>query len=108
MVEQAERDEVDIQGRTALHHAAIGGHLEIIGLLILAEFDTCLEDSLGNLAIHYIASGGFEKCLKPLLKAGSRVDSKNKMGSTPLHLVIKHHIPSFFSRNRFNLFLRQV
>ena len=64
---------------TGKKKASIGGHLEIIGLLILAEFDTCKEDSLGNLPIHYIASGGFEKCLKPLLRAGSRVRGQTQL-----------------------------
>eukprot|EP01088_Endostelium_zonatum_P020491 TRINITY_DN7582_c0_g1_i1.p1 TRINITY_DN7582_c0_g1~~TRINITY_DN7582_c0_g1_i1.p1 ORF type:complete len:148 (-),score=45.78 TRINITY_DN7582_c0_g1_i1:143-586(-) len=43
------------------------------------------QDSLGNTALHWAASGGHEDCVEWLISVGANVNIQAQSGDTPLH-----------------------
>lgn len=77
-------DERDADGRTALHHAAIQGDLDIFQLLIEMGADPNASDSNGWTPLHFASQNCNCDIASLLLKLGSQVDSYNVYGNTPL------------------------
>ncbi|KAI9787365.1 MAG: hypothetical protein M1816_007651 [Peltula sp. TS41687] len=78
------RDFADKQGRTALHLAARGGHLQAVDYLLDLGLDHNVRDKKGGTALHYAASGASKEVVRRLLEITqpSLVQNPNW---TPLH-----------------------
>jgi len=62
-------DTKDNQGNTALHYAALWGHLEIVKRLVEERnMDVYTKDNQGNTALHYAALGGRLEIVKWLVE----------------------------------------
>lgn len=75
----------DKNGRTPLHWAARGVHLEIIRLLISKGVDVNTKDNNNITALHSTASRGHKEATKLLIENGAKMDGKQtESGWTPL------------------------
>ena len=77
-------NDVDDNGRTGLHIAAINGNLQITAILIKASARLDVRDRLGNTPLHLAADRSQFEVAKLLLDAGAPPDAENKNGMTPL------------------------
>ena len=78
LAEGALPDVRDEEGRTPLHRAAEGGHVEAIQLLLDAGADANAEDrEYGSRPLYYAVSGGHAPAAKLLLERGAAVDAIN-------------------------------
>uniref|UniRef100_A0A8C8IX91 Ankyrin repeat domain 52 n=1 Tax=Oncorhynchus tshawytscha TaxID=74940 RepID=A0A8C8IX91_ONCTS len=95
----------DRSGRTALHHAAHSGHvevrghrvegdwcqfrrhLEIVKLLVSRSADAMCRDKRGYTPLHAAAASGQIEVVKYLLRLGSEIDEPNTFGNTALHMA---------------------
>ncbi len=92
MLETAEGDHGIIDARnvdffTAMHYAAIGGHYNIVQLLIEAEADLnplASEKKRRWTPIHYAAKYGNVKVVESLIFSGVNKETKTGFGLTPL------------------------
>jgi len=74
--------------RTPLHLAMLGQKPELVKLLIEHDANCELTDDLGFSPLHYAAFGNSTDCLEKLIELPSLdLDTKAKMGHTPLHLA---------------------
>ncbi|XP_022317392.2 transient receptor potential cation channel subfamily A member 1-like isoform X2 [Crassostrea virginica] len=80
-------NESDCDGLTALHLAALNGHVKIINLLM--QKGACVTRAHDdNSPIHMAALNGYTKCIRALLSVHANIlDVKNKLGDTALHLA---------------------
>ncbi|XP_061192544.1 transient receptor potential cation channel subfamily A member 1-like [Saccostrea echinata] len=80
-------NESDCDGFTALHLAALNGHVKIINLLM--QKGACVTRAHDdNSPIHMAAINGYTKCIRALLSVHANIlDVKNKNGDTALHLA---------------------
>ncbi len=85
----ADLDEKDIDGYTALHHAAMAGHTEVVRLLIENGADLKAERN-GFIPLHSAAYRGQVNVVRILLASGSEVNVKTDFGHTPLLLAASH------------------
>lgn len=87
-------------GDTALHLAAAGGRVEIVGLLLAAGADpNAAANHRHSGPLHYAADGnpgrpGWDaarqvKTIRRLLDAGADVNAADKNGATPLHRAVR-------------------
>lgn len=90
----------DSKGMTALHHAAVGGHVDVLNylarlsgncLLCFAfadhtEVDVNAADGsdLGNTPLHLAAENNKGEAVEMLWKRHAKIDKKNAKGDTPL------------------------
>ncbi|KAJ3179825.1 hypothetical protein HDU87_002393 [Geranomyces variabilis] len=83
----------DEDGRTALHWAASGKHLEITRGLLAAGGDATTADDGGMTPLHIAASTGSHEIVLLLLEAAPAViDNKTESGQTALHYAAsKNH-----------------
>uniref|UniRef100_A0A8C9KDL2 Caskin-2 n=1 Tax=Panthera tigris altaica TaxID=74533 RepID=A0A8C9KDL2_PANTA len=90
----------DADGFSALHHAALGGSLELIALLLEAQATVDIKDSNGMRPLHYAAWQGRLEPVRLLLRASAAVNASemllqhqsnpclvNKAKKTPLDLA---------------------
>jgi ankyrin repeat protein len=83
-------NEIDLKykyGRTALHIAAEGGHLEVVEVLLKFGAVIDSKDEYGITALHIAVEGGHLEVVEVLLKFGAVIDSKNDFGITALHIA---------------------
>uniref|UniRef100_A0A672ZP70 Uncharacterized protein n=1 Tax=Sphaeramia orbicularis TaxID=375764 RepID=A0A672ZP70_9TELE len=77
----------DRAGRTALHHAAFSGHLEVT----LKKSEVACKDKKSYTPLHAAASSGMISVVKYLLDLGvdacSLINEPNAYGNTPLHVA---------------------
>lgn len=71
-------------GRTALVNAAMGGFVEIVGMLIAAGARLDAEDRNGNTALIWAADRGHAEVARRLLAAGADTNLQNRQGLTAL------------------------
>ncbi|KAK4014538.1 hypothetical protein OUZ56_027060 [Daphnia magna] len=78
----------DSSGYSALHHASLNGHREIVVLLLEHEASPNIVDSKGSSPLHLAAWAGHADIVRLLLTSGVRVTQinlKNKDNETALH-----------------------
>jgi len=78
-------DGADAWGRTALHWAAMEGHINLAELLLDAEADVNAENRDGDTPLHEAVFRGWAGLARLLLARGAYVNARNKLGVTPLH-----------------------
>ena len=82
---------VDIRtptGETALHVACMGGHLDVIMLLIYTKHDIFAKNNNGNTMLHFAAMTGNIHIINFLLEAGADKNAKDGDGMTPLDVAM--------------------
>ncbi|XP_004709350.1 caskin-2 [Echinops telfairi] len=80
----------DADGFSALHHAALGGSLELIALLLEAQATVDIKDSNGMRPLHYAAWQGRLEPVRLLLRASAAVNTASLDGQIPLHLAAQY------------------
>jgi ankyrin repeat protein len=71
--------------KTALHHAAQNGRVEVLNSLLDKGADVLAVDSNGKTALHYAAQNGHVKVLNSLLDNGADIHAVDSNGKTALH-----------------------
>uniref|UniRef100_A0A8B9Q3U4 Caskin-2 n=1 Tax=Apteryx owenii TaxID=8824 RepID=A0A8B9Q3U4_APTOW len=80
----------DADGFSALHHAALGGSLDLIALLLDAQATIDIKDSNGMRPLHYAAWQGRVEPVRVLLRASASVNMASLDGQIPLHLSAQY------------------
>ncbi|KAI5733120.1 hypothetical protein M8J76_007894 [Diaphorina citri] len=87
----------DSSGYSALHHAALNGHKEIVELLLTNEASTNIVDTKGSSPLHLAAWTGNVDIVRVLLCHGPSVPNVNLMtkdNETALHCAAQYgHTP---------------
>ncbi|KAK1148149.1 hypothetical protein N8T08_010791 [Aspergillus melleus] len=79
----------DENGQTALHHAAVMGHLDVIEVLLRKSMLIINRtDKNGCTALHLAASHGQEHVFDKLLAYGANINQQDNLGRTALHLAV--------------------
>lgn len=81
----------DQEGKTALHHAASWGHVEVVQLLLKRHADASILDAKGRQALHLACLQGNVAIVKILLSvtAVQQLETCDQDGMTPLHIACK-------------------
>jgi len=83
-------NERDVNGRTALHSAAIKGHLPLVNLLLENGADMEIENNLGEIPLDYAVYSGSEPIVQLLLQQSPRtIKARAKNGETLLHGAVR-------------------
>ncbi len=77
----------DPAGRTPLHWACRGVHLEVVRFLVEHGADVNAADRSGLTPLHSLASRGHLEAARLLIEKGARVDAATPGGWTPLHMA---------------------
>uniref|UniRef100_F6PLP7 Uncharacterized protein n=1 Tax=Ornithorhynchus anatinus TaxID=9258 RepID=F6PLP7_ORNAN len=80
----------DADGFSALHHAALGGSLDLLALLLEAQATVDIKDSNGMRPLHYAAWQGRLEPVRLLLRAAAAVNAASLDGQIPLHLAAQY------------------
>ncbi|XP_066942511.1 ankyrin repeat and SAM domain-containing protein 1A-like isoform X18 [Macrobrachium rosenbergii] len=83
----------DASGYTALHHAALNGHKDVVSLLLAHEASTNVQDFKGSTPLHLAAWAGHVEVVRALLQQGPsipNVNHQNKGGETALHCAAQY------------------
>ena len=81
-------DEIDRDGRTALHHAAINDDVEGAVMLLSAGAKPNAADSSGWTPLHFAAQVYGVDVANALIAAGAAVDAVDSHGNTPLFRAV--------------------
>jgi ankyrin repeat protein len=87
---QAEIDQCDAAGNTALHYAAENGRAESIAVLMDFKADPTIRNTAGFAALHKAVNANEETAALALLNRGVNVDTRTtgeKPNRTILHLA---------------------
>jgi len=83
--EQINVDKLDSNGDTALHRAAVQGHIDVVMLLVQYGANVDVRDQYGRTPLSRAAARGHLKAVTWLVyEAGADVESKDNGGWTPL------------------------
>src|SRR6185369_12405319 len=75
-----------VQGATALHVAADGGHTGVVDLLVERGADVgCRNDEKRATPLHWAARRGHEKTVRHLVELGAEIGARDRHGMTALH-----------------------
>eukprot|EP00899_Mesostigma_viride_P017732 jgi/Mesvir1/25960/Mv20950-RA.1 len=77
----------DAAGRTCMHAAAQGGHVQIIQRLLQEGVEANREDVKKDTPLHVAASHGRLDAISHLLRGKGFLGAMNAKGNTPLHLA---------------------
>lgn len=80
-------DARDDHGRTAMIHAGITGHKELMDQLLNAGADINAADNRGQTALMAAAHRGYDLCVKHLIDSGAKIDQQDEHGLTALVLA---------------------
>jgi ankyrin repeat protein len=78
-------DELDIDGRTALHWAAVIADKSKICTLLACGANPLLGDMNGVSALHIAVATGSRPCVKALLDGGSDINQLERFGNAAIH-----------------------
>ena len=76
----------DVLGNTALHVAAINGHMNIVEILLDRGIDINSKDSIGETALHLAAANGHMNIVEILLDRGIDISSNSHIIISELNL----------------------
>ncbi|XP_074657017.1 uncharacterized protein LOC141910195 isoform X2 [Tubulanus polymorphus] len=78
--------EVDREGRSALHYAAVNGFAEVCKLLLEAGCDPNIQDNLGYTALHQAAAQGHREVIHELLSRHCDLNRQDRVnGNCAMH-----------------------
>mmetsp|Transcript_17686 Transcript_17686/g.34811 ORF Transcript_17686/g.34811 Transcript_17686/m.34811 type:complete len:360 (+) Transcript_17686:223-1302(+) len=87
-------DELDNDGCTPLHYAAMTGNAPVVIALLKLKADVNLADPNGRTALHYAVCGetvatdsGAESCVSLLIAGGAKLRVRDKLGQTPEDVI---------------------
>ena len=80
----------DEDGYTALHCAALKGHVDVAELLIKAGAEKNAKDKFGYTALHCAAVFGHVDVAKLLIAKGADINAKDKYGDTALYCAARN------------------
>ncbi|MDQ7821985.1 MAG: ankyrin repeat domain-containing protein [Candidatus Eremiobacteraeota bacterium] len=84
-------NEKDERGRTLLHLAVIGGHVEVVALLIEKGTDiNAIDKYSGEPPLHAAIINGHEDMASFLIENGADIDAQTPRGDLPIHLAAKN------------------
>lgn len=83
-----EWDELDENGRTQLHRAAMRKDAEQVSALLFAGSQVSVRDGAGHDALYYGVHGKSPEVVRLLLQYGADVNAKDPEGRSPLHLAV--------------------
>ncbi|KDR83616.1 hypothetical protein GALMADRAFT_235902 [Galerina marginata CBS 339.88] len=72
----------NVQGKTALHIAALKGNEELVRMLCDLGADFDLSDNKGNTPLHYASSWGHVPTVQLLIERGCQYSARNNQGFT--------------------------
>ncbi|XP_049820265.1 ankyrin repeat and death domain-containing protein 1A-like isoform X2 [Aethina tumida] len=90
MLEDVRVDAVDIDGQTALFHAAIGGHKSVVKRLIEVGASPDKRNKESRTALHVACERGHCDVTELLLSHEADMEAKDINGNTPLHVAAQH------------------
>jgi len=79
--------EAVVSGDTPLHSACVGGHGEIVKMLLSNSTEVDVKNHYGQQPLHYACVFRHKEVVKILLGAGANVNAKDDNGHTPLRLA---------------------
>ncbi len=77
-------------GQTALHHAALFGHVTIARHLLRQGAELRATDKTGATPLHYAAEAGQPEMVTLLVANGSSIHARDANGLTPLHYAARN------------------
>lgn len=80
----------DDNRRTPLHHAALGGSLVIVEMLVTRGADVNAKDMRGATPVHFAELLQAIDVMKYLKSKGADINAKDNTGLTPLHWAAAH------------------
>ncbi|KAK7464615.1 hypothetical protein BaRGS_00037854 [Batillaria attramentaria] len=75
-------------GKTCLHVAVWRGHEDVVRLLVQSHADVNIPDSEGCTALYWAARSSYLPILKMLVASGAKVNYRVKSKWTPLHMAL--------------------
>ena len=104
--------EIDKDGLTALHCAASRGHHDCIETIVgLCGSDVDVEDHNGSTPLFYAVTLGHNECTSLLLSYGANTNHKDKKGRTPAHCAAARgqlEALKLLAKNKGNLWLPNI
>ncbi|XP_068911669.1 ankyrin repeat and death domain-containing protein 1A-like isoform X1 [Tenebrio molitor] len=89
-LEDTRADAVDVDGQTALFHAAMGGHVTIVKRLIDLGANLDKRNKECRSALHVACERGHCEVAELLLTHETDMEAKDVTGNTPLHVASQH------------------
>ena len=83
------RGDVAWNRRTPLHEAAMGGHRDIVQLLLEKNAEIETTDSFEQTPLHLAATGGHRDIVQLLLEKNAKIETRHNFGETPLHAAAR-------------------
>ena len=83
---------VDVQGedgRTPLHWAVRGVHVEVVKYLMQQGADVNIRDANQVIPLHSLAYRGEDELVAWMIAGGADIDARAVNGSTPLHFAVR-------------------
>ena len=76
--------DVDREGRTRLHYAALEGSLSAVRAELEADADVGAADRAGYTPLHFAAQSSAAAVIEHLIAHGAPLEAEDKHGNTPL------------------------
>ena len=89
ILQDANIDQRDAKGRTAMFYAAYFNDGVMIDRLLQLGSDTDLPDKWGNVALHQLAMYGSGENIRKLIVNGARIEFENQRGSRALEIAYR-------------------
>lgn len=89
LIQGAAIDTADLDGVTALHHAALNGHEAIAARLLALEAPANARDEDGWTPLHHAAAAGHENIVRQLIRHGADLTARSATGRTAAHWAYK-------------------